>query len=244
MGGGMRKLDSERNSRRVQGNMLNNMPEAPPLPSSYSYNPSLSNDNWEDFTVDEFYEALQCEAIPLEDRPIYDTSTWLYLRQTYEDVVGSGRSSIHKALSGIDVMGDSLEHPIPAQDATSINVFKVSKKGRGIRASRDIKEGENMWSDMYLAAFYDARDFNRYLAVIPTQLACDVILWKYDHDQSPSDFFFSVNLDLSSFCNDGGSSDSNIIWQYGLIANDFVASRDISAGEEILCDYGYDNTYE
>jgi len=243
--GGMRRRElGERNSRRELGSMLGSMPEAPALPSSYSYNPSLFNDNWKDFTVDEFYEALQCEQMPLEARPIHDASTWSYLRQTYEDIVGSGRSSIHKALSDIEVMDHSLKKLLPVQDATSVVVNKVPKKGRGIHASRDIKEGEHIWSDVYLAAFYDTNDINRFLAVIPPQLACDIILWKYDYDENPNDFFFSVNLDSSSFCNDGGSSNSNIMWQSGPIANDFVASRDINAGEEILCDYGYDNTYE
>jgi len=234
MGGmGMRELDVEGNSHRALGSKPNSMPEAPTLPSSYAYNPSLSKDKWEDFTPDDFYKALQCEEIHLGARPIHDTSTWHRLRQTYEDVVGSGRSSIHGAnIEGMD------------QDATSFHIESIPNKGRGIFAQRDIKSGEHIWSDVYLAEFYDTHDLNRFLAVLPSQLACDVIMWKYDYDENPDNFFFSVNLDVSSFCNDGGSSESNIIWESGPIVNDFFAARDIRAGEEILCDYGYDYIYE
>jgi len=220
----------------------NSMPEAPPLPSSYEYNPSLSKDKWEDFTPDDFYKALQCEETPLGDRSIHDTSTWNRLRQTYEDVVGSGRSSINGA--NIEGMDHKLNELPLAQDATSIHAESVPNKGRGIVAQRDIKADEHIWSDVYLAKFYDTHDLNRFLAVLPSQLACDVIIWKYDHDENPDDFFFSVNLDVSSFCNDGGSSESNIFWESGPIVKDFFAARDIRAGEEILCDYGYNYIYE
>jgi len=242
MGMRRRELDVERNSHRALGTIPNSMPEAPPLPSSYAYNPSLSKDKWENFTPDDFYKALQCDEIHLATRSIHDTSTWHRIRQTYEDVVGSGRSSIHGA--NIEGMDHKLNELLLAQDATSINVESVPNKGRGIVAQRDIKAGEHIWSDVYLAEFYDTHDLNRFLAVLPSQLACDVIMWKYDHDENPDNFFFSVNLDVSSFCNDGGSSESNIIWESGPTVNDFVAARDIRAGEEILCDYGSDYIYE
>jgi len=243
MGMGMGDMTMTRHYRARELEHLA-VPESPPLPSSYSYNPSLSDLSWKDFTLDEFYDTLQCEDILEGPRPIHDDSTWNYLQKTYEDVVGSERSSIQKALTEIKAMDRSLKAPLSANDATSIDVNIVPKKGRGIIAQRDIKKGEHIWSDTYLAAFYDMHDLNRYLAVLPPSLACDVILWKYDHDEEPiDDFFYSVNLDISSFCNDGGSSESNILFENGPIANNFIASRDINAGEEILCDYGDEIVY-
>lgn len=232
------------NRYRARGLENMPMPKAPTLPPSYSYNPSLSNLSWEDFTLDDFYDTLQCEEILAGPRMIPDVSTWHSLHQTYEDVVGSGRSSIHKALSNIEAMDRSLKTPLPANDATSIDVDIVPKKGRGLIAQTDIKAGEHIWSDVYLATFHDVHDLNHFLAVLPTHQSCDVMLWKYDHYEEPADdFFYSVNLDISSFCNDGGSSEANVLFEYGPIANEFIASRDITAGEEILCDYENGDVY-
>ena len=58
---------------------------------------------------------------------------------------------------------------------------------------------------MHIAEFYDRDDLNRFLAVLPASLACDVILWTYGIEADPKkDFYFSVDLDLGTFCNNGG----------------------------------------
>jgi hypothetical protein len=247
--GGMMSMGGSSMSRRrrTQRNMANNEArtlQAPPLPATYSYNPSLSNVDWAEFTLEDFSEALQCEDIPSDARPIHGASTWRQLRQTYEDVVGPRRSSIGQTMSNLEANEKGQIETPASQDANKLYVGNVPEKGRGMIASRDIKEGENIWSDVYMAAFYDSRDLNRFLAVLPSELACDVILWTYEHDANPDDFYFSVDLDLSTFCNDGGSSDNNVKWKYDTTVNTAIATRNINAGEEILCDYGGDYEYE
>ena len=123
--------------------------KAPPLPKSYSYNPSISNVDWGNFDLDKFSDALQCDKLP-SDRPFHDVSTWHQLRQTYEDVVGPHRSSISRALSDAEAKGHQQDMPVAAQDANTLHVDRVPGKGRGIVASRDIKAGEKIWSDVYL----------------------------------------------------------------------------------------------
>ena len=94
------------------------------------------------------------------------------------------------------------------------------------------------------ASFYDRSDLNRFLAVLPTELACDIILWTYEQDDEDlENFYFSVDLDLGTFCNDGGSKDSNVEWGFDPTVSTAYASRDIKAGEEILCDYEGDYDY-
>ena len=95
---------------------------------------------------------------------------------------------------------------------------------------------------MYAAEFFVHDDLNRYLAVLPTDLACDVILWTYNSEEDPAkDFYFSVDLDLGTFCNNGGSEHTNLVWEPNQHVDVYsaVASRDIAAGEEVLCNYGY-----
>ena len=94
----------------------------------------------------------------------------------------------------------------------------------------------------HLAEFFDRDDRNRYLAVLPTDLACDVILWTYNSEEEPTkNFYFSVDLDLGTFCNDGGSDYTNLVWEPNkyVDAHTAFATRDIAAGEEVLCDYGH-----
>eukprot|EP00978_Attheya_sp_CCMP212_P038390 scaffold189870_cov53-Attheya_sp.AAC.1 len=141
--------------RRTQQNMANNearMLQAPPLPATYSYNPSLSNVYWAEFTLEDFSEALQCEDIPSDARPIHGASTWRQLRQTYEDVIGPRRSSIGQTMSDLETNEKEkgqIEMPA-SQDANNLYAGNVPGKGRGMIASRDIKAGENIWSDVYM----------------------------------------------------------------------------------------------
>jgi hypothetical protein len=142
--------------RRTQQNMANNKArtlQAPPLPETYSYDPSLFNVDWAEFTLEDFSEALQCKDIPSDARPIHGASTWHQLRQTYEDVVGPHRSSIGQTMSNLEANEKGqLEMPA-SQDANNLYAGNVPEKGRGMIASRDIKEGENIWSDVYMGEY-------------------------------------------------------------------------------------------
>lgn len=245
MGGGGGRRERRRELGEIFDPSNPEAAEAPPLPSSYKYNPALSDLDWLTFSLDDFSDALQCNAkhSPTDVRTIHDAATWRQLRETYNDVVGSARSSIERARTDVD-SGIVIEDVVAAQDADFLQAMQIPTKGRGIVATRDIKEGEQMWSDMYLASFYDSRDLNRFLAVLPTELACDIILWTYEHDdENPEDFYFSVDLDLGTFCNDGGTDDSNVEWGFEPTVSTAYASRDIKAGEEILCDYEDDHDY-
>ena len=124
---------------------------APPLPSTYSVNPKLSDSNWETLSLSDFGNALECSSLAHDHdvRPIHGSATWRMLRQTYEDVVGRSRSSIRRVQSAIE-HGWINETVYPAQDAELLHVDYIPKRGRGIVASRDIKKGEKLWSDMYL----------------------------------------------------------------------------------------------
>lgn len=104
----------------------------------------------------------------------------------------------------------------------------------------------------FVAAFHNKRDLNRFLAVLPVELACDVILWTYNHEDVEDDeetegryFYYTVDLDLGSFCNDGGLENTNVDWRPNKFVDTALAARDIKAGEEILCDYeDYENEDE
>ena len=141
--------DRERTLRANPGSHL----KAPPLPDSYTFNPVLADQKWADFDLDSFSDVLQCDAIAYENRPIHDASTWRQLRSTYEDVVGPERSSIALASRGLDTES-SFTTPFAAEESTLLRVEEIPGKGRGLVASRDIKKGEHLWSDVYLGEFF------------------------------------------------------------------------------------------
>jgi len=135
----------------------------PSLPYTYSYNPVLKYEDWKEFTTEDFVKTLQCQK--MQTRAIYDVSTWQYLQNVYDDVVG-------EKISSITYMKKVIEH--------------------GIVASKDMQAGEHILSEISMAQFYTKQDLNRFLAVLPTHLACDIILWTHDQDEDP--FYFSVDL--------------------------------------------------
>lgn len=87
---------------------------------------------------------------------------------------GPGRSSLFEMQSNINRMMSSVEvqeaieenednevqhesaekkemrHRYPAEEHTVLYADHIPGKGRGIRASRDIKAGERIWSEVYV----------------------------------------------------------------------------------------------
>ena len=120
------------------------------LPEKYSFNPSLENvQNWESFDLDSISDALRCDAVPLSNRPIHGASTFRRLRDTYEDVVGSERSSITHAARGLQDEGPYFGTPTAAESTGLVRAVEIPGRCRGLVAARDIKKGEQMWSDLY-----------------------------------------------------------------------------------------------
>ena len=121
--------------------------KAPPLPASYKTNPALTNVDIEKATFSTLSDALKCDAIASGNRPIHTASKFRSLRQMYEDVVGSERSSITQLFKD---QNDFEDEPVPAGETDHLRIEEIFGRGRGIVASRDIKKGETLWSDVHL----------------------------------------------------------------------------------------------
>jgi len=176
----------------------------------------------------------------------------LQLRQTYKNILGPERLSMNQTVSEIEKVyekefktqrnftKEKEMHSGPTKDGIVLYVDYIPGKGRGIRASRDIKVDERIWSEVHVASFYDRQLFNQFLTVLPTSLVCDVVLWTYHDNNDRRDvdhFVFEADLGISALCNNGGSSLANVKKKPNANSYDFVADRDITAGEEILCNY-------
>lgn len=190
-----------------------------------------SSSSWEDsLDYGDLWDYFDCDEVFETERPIHNQSTWMLLRGAYQGVVGPDRSSIAP-----------LSHENGFQ--VSFEVQQFHDKGRGLVATQKVKKGDLVWTARrQTARFGDGPSYRRFLASIPTDLACDVIQWAYV--QAFGVPLICVDLDECSFMNNG-SYEANIgcipeaaeLLPGGCKEN-YFALRDIEVGEELLCSYG------
>ena len=234
------------------------------------YSTHMYTHTWKNATegLDCSAEGTECTLSQLKiyfgcssgERPVHDQKTWQYLRQTYHDIVGGDKSTIgppNRSFNGF---------------AVPYYVDQSPGRGRGLFAARDIRKGSLIWTASRTAEFEDAETYRSFLFTIPAELACDVMMWAYvsygseidgesneDDEEEESDdeeddeegeqaeeessTKIMVDLDESSFCNDGGKK-SNMDWDAEAAAlypdnSDWrtFAVKDVKEGEELLCNY-------
>mmetsp|Transcript_3262 Transcript_3262/g.4399 ORF Transcript_3262/g.4399 Transcript_3262/m.4399 type:complete len:337 (-) Transcript_3262:258-1268(-) len=183
-------------------------------------------------------------------RPVYDSTTYTILRQAYENVVGGEHSTIGDVF---DVEHTGFRVPYIAKESPG--------KGRGIFAAADIPKGTVVYDFARSAQFWDDKQYRAYLRLIPSNFACDILMWAYVQDFAEDEseelgegLRVVVDLDEGALCNNGGRKHGNLGWTsdsdkyhpvpledasrtYTKRSHPFVALRDIKAGEEFLCLY-------
>ena len=183
--------------------------------------------------------------------PVYNSSTWRYLRQTYRETVGAAASSLPPPEEdGISDDDLSTGFQVPFQARIS------ERRGRGIFATEFIPSGTLVWTSKYTAQFTTAEQYRTYLRKLSPALACDGILWFYTRwvipegatTSSSSSSLACVDLDPGSLNNsEDDYEESNL----ELLANPervfhspgcnvaFYATRDIAAEEELIVKYDF-----
>mmetsp|Transcript_41129 Transcript_41129/g.46740 ORF Transcript_41129/g.46740 Transcript_41129/m.46740 type:complete len:232 (-) Transcript_41129:140-835(-) len=180
-------------------------------------------------------------------RPIWDDSTYEYLRETYVDIVNDDDDD--KILDLKDAK-NGLRVPYEAR--------YIPGKSRGLFATEDIPKGTLMWDESDHVFFDNEEDWYDYLDEIGYDMACDIIQWAYvescsqttnnKDDDNDNDHCYQVAVDLgpSSLINTAEESIVNFVACSdmsedvrstipGCSSGDATyATRDIKAGEEIL----------
>jgi hypothetical protein len=184
---------------------------------------------------DNFWNELECDDIfsIKEARPIHDQSTWVLLRGIYQGIVGPNYSTLDETR----MFGNGFKVPVEVQ--------QIPGKGRGVIALEDIPEGTVIWDSSLTARFPSPVYFRRYLAALPQELACDVLIWAYAEDydyeeEGDADVppfrgnrpILAVDLNEGTFVN---SIDS--VTKKNLDGETSTTTRRIKAGEEIIVDY-------
>jgi hypothetical protein len=167
---------------------------------------------------------------------------WMKLRQIYHDAVGSGRNSIGTPISEKDAGFD-----------VKIEIKRTKDTGRSLFAAQDIQKGELIWAGTRQTALFDnAEEYKKFLAFIPTDLACDQLVRglayviRDDDDDDQANWRIAVGLDDSAFANtilyDHEIPDAGCLpeWEDRYLGGcklNFFAMRDIKKGQEIFVDY-------
>jgi hypothetical protein len=153
-------------------------------------------------------EDYDCEGVfPNGVRPLWDKSDWAIARNLYLSQVGLNSFPVWGELDFVSgtLDQDVKRHGPLASLDTGFYQTQVVGKGRGIRASRDIKKGELVYSGQFYAFFKDGRSYQTYmkaLAARDVRLACDVELWSWFQDLGKENTGLRiVDLDIGAMGN-------------------------------------------
>jgi len=118
-------------------------------------------------------------------------------------------------------------------------------KGRGLFASRYIKEGELVHDGTVSdVIFPNAMKFREFVFSLPRDFACDAAEWVWMQPlEKGGDYRLLLGINISALMNSGGKDwhdeegkTVNAVPESGYEGK-FYATRDIEEGEEILTDY-------
>lgn len=197
---------------------------------------------WESFNVIKIGEHFYCQAYARDQtKPLPTLRDWQLFRSTYRKLVDDTRA-FDDAVA--PTMGYSLEDGGPPPFYAG---HTVDGKGRGIFASRDIKEGELTHDGARGSnvAFPDAASWRRFVFALPRNRACDVIDWTWTQQLADDGQYRIVSaMDISVLHNGGRGKDANVN-PNSATSMKFYATRDIKKDEELLYNYDvYDTAWK
>ena len=244
---------------RVEDVMNGECPNAPqPSESPHDWKipgTSLSRNSGR---TDDFFDYFQCDVVFATTRPLHNESTWMLLRGAYQGVAGPMKSTIGRSVdSGIVSNSDNKNYRTSMSYESGFRIPYYTGQvpngvGRGAFAALPIDKGTHIWTaSTNSARFHSGQDFRQFLISIPTDLACDVLIWsyvQYVYDDSENEkLAIQCDLDDGSFVNTadipeeanvGTASGHDEVNDGKMQAQNLFALRDIEAGEQLLVDYG------
>lgn len=196
---------------------------------------TLDDEVWEHGDLDEINNHLHCSDDP---RVInHSTETWKFLQSTYESIVKDESSLPPGGFLGLD--GFYVPYKIVEQDEEDGSLVLV--------ATKPIPKGTLIWKSIRTARFQSSKDYRQFLRQLPPALGCDVLKWAYTRwDQH--DMVACVDFDPGTFIKECNTNANDHEHDCNLqVASprgsgcklQFVAQRDIAAGEEFRMDYSF-----
>ena len=176
-------------------------------------------------SLTEIENLFDCDSFDATASPIYTDDDWSNVIDIYHEVVGDLAS-----ISKEDDYEDGFE--------ISYEITRLPGKGRGIITKENIQKGQVVYTAENAALFNSGSLYRNFLFRLNREFACDVFVhWAYVfEDEEDGETYIGVDLDPGSLLNDSdqGERDEKNIECSDEIQ---VATRDILAGEELLCSY-------
>lgn len=170
------------------------------------------------------HDMLNCRKHAHDQKkPMYTSEMWMTLWRAFQD------STLFPF--PIPEPGECPEKPIYVGQTTD-------NKGRGNFAARNLKKGSLVHAGQPSTVFFlDADSWYRFVSLLPTMMACDVMEWVWQQDMTnDGNIVMCLNMDEAVFFNDGSSTAINMELKEKTSLN-FYATEDIEKGEEVLYDY-------
>ena len=195
---------------------------------------------WEKFGFDDIREHFACEEYSHNlEKPLLTLEDWEYLRNMYIEIVDND-AVFDDAVPPTEGYTYDENGPPPYYAAHG-------ERGRGLFASRDIKQGELIHDGNKSDIVFPGADAWRlYVLSLPRYRACDVIDWSWTQKTSSDGKYklFSA-MNISILLNGAGYIHEMNVKPLSSISSLFYALRDIKKGEELLTDYdAYDTVWE
>ena len=195
---------------------------------------------WEKFGFSDIREHFACkEYSHTLEKPLLTLEDWEYLRNRYIEIVDK------------DAVFEDVVPPTEGytydENGPPPYYAAHGERGRGLFASRDIKQGEFIHdgnkSDI---VFPGGEAWRLYVLSLPRHRACDFIDWSWTQKTSSDGKYkiFSA-MNISVLFNGAKRYPQMNVNPLSSISSLFYALRDIKKGEELLTDYdSYDTVWE
>ncbi|KAL7499662.1 hypothetical protein ACHAWT_007289 [Skeletonema menzelii] len=190
------------------------------------------------YTVAEMEAHFQCEEAFASTRSWWTSDQWREVRDLYRYFAKKNRVGTYQMAEDITFDLSEIAEPFQAGE----------EKGRGLRAARDIRKGENVFRmTNNTIVFIDGLTYRKFLFALeelfPT-FACDIMNWNWMEDLDDDGVKFGIAVDLSdSNLVNTADEEEDVNVRCGELGKEdscdmtFYATRYIRKGEELVTDY-------
>ncbi|KAL3792851.1 hypothetical protein HJC23_004776 [Cyclotella cryptica] len=211
----------------------------------------LDPDEWYRYSYWELHAYFSCAAEFIKSKPIPTNERWRDLRDYYHEFVKQDLEDwpLQEGMSPRSYVWTNESYDPPMEP------FQSGYKGRGLKAARDIKEGELVFkATNNTIIFTHGHTWRKFLFALyeregeeedqlDSETTCDVLVWSWIQRLVPGGpLVIVMDLDNGSLMNEGredeGWEDPNVkCGKDNWCDFEYYAIKDIKKGEEILCDY-------